>query len=313
MKSGLIVLLLLATGCRNSTDETLTEDGVTTMMPTVEVVEPYRVEYTMDDVVFTITASTPFEQLDLLKQWYGDQKILTTLYTDTDQGWASTLNGLTNDTPTGIDERMIKTLLMGQLLNRTNDTLSPLVLSNTYFNAYDYIHLDADGSTITIDTPLEFIDIDALQPYVLADQLIHMAPPFTMDYMVLTMDERTIVLNSGTTYAPLDIHDPNGKAIITVNLIHNHCIESIGLTNDDLDQITFISSNPTVIALLKPYLDDLTYDQIDQLINALQKNGYSIHAIYFKDGSSVFDPKYSYGSTNITWTTSLDAQLMPKL
>ena len=306
-------MLLVATACETTVDEPLTQDVVSTMMPTVEVVEADQIEYTMDDVVFTITSSTPFEQLDLLKQWYGDQKTLSKLYCDDSNGWGATLNGLTIDTPTGIDDRLLDTLLMAQLLNASNDTLSPLVLSNTYFNAYDYIHLDQTDSSITIDTPLRFVDIDTLQPYIFADQLIHMTPLFNMDYMVLTMDKASIVINTGTTYAPLDILDPTGKATLTVNLIHNHYIESIGLTNDDLDQITFISSDPSVIALLKPYLDELTYDQIDQLIDVLQENGYSIHAIYFKNGSPVFDAKYTYGSTNVTWSASLDSQLMPKL
>ena len=307
-KNAIIGLTLLSLyGCQHET--MVSPSPIMTSIP-VEVVESTPLEYQYRDVHLMVNADPSFDHADELIQWMEDQRILSSLYTDL---WQETLNGLTIDETIGLDQRLYTTLNIAKLINDQMDSLSPLVLSNTYFNAYDYITLDPNSHTIGITTPLQFVDIDTLTNALWAYQLIHTMPKMDFNDITINRDGYTIVLNNTSNYVPIPLSDHNGLQSLQVNLVHNELIYAMDLTNDDLDRIIWITSNPLIIPLLEPFLNDLSFDQIDRLVDTLQENDQNIHAVYFKDGKTSFDPKYTYGNTNVSWTNSLDNQLSPSL
>ena len=302
---GLTILSLW--GCQR---ETMASPSPSMTPLSIEMVETTPLEYDYRDIHLSIHADQSFDQVDTLIQWMDDQQLLASIYTTT---WQNTLNGLTIDQPVGVDQRLFSTLEIAQLINSKMDELSPLVLSNTYFNAYDYIHLDPLYHTIKISTPLQFVDIEPLTDALWAYQLIATMPKMDFDDLTITTDGYTIILNNTSNYVTTTFNDSYGWQCLDVNLVHNELVYAMDLTSDDLDRIIWITSDPLILPLLQPYLNDLSFNQIDQLVQTLQQDGHAIHAIYFKDGQATFDPKYSYGDTNVTWTNSLDSQLSPRL
>lgn len=309
MKQKGIIGLAIVSLCGCTSQPMVSPTPLVTQIP-IEVVEPAPLEYAFNGIDLTIHANEPFEQSETLIQWITDQQILSDMYIE---DWINRLDGLTMDTPIALDQRLIMILENAKLLNEKMDSISPLVLSNTYFNAYDYININSNDSTITIDTPLEFTSIQSLEDYLWAYQLITTMPKMNFNDLTIVKDGLTILLNNTSTYVQITLKDQHNQNAIALNLVHNEAIQAFDLTNESIDRIILITPNPTLIPLLQPYLNELSFDQIDQLIASLQQNDQPIHAIYFKDGQTTFDAKYTYGSTHVTWTTSLDNQLSPIL
>ena len=309
MRKALICLLAISLyGCTNTTS-TVVESPQPTIQPIiVDVDQPVESTFYTDDKTITITSSHLIDDPSQLLQWINDQIQLVDLWIN-DDVWFDQLNAIEVDTPTGLDQRMLTLLELGQLINQTIPSLSPLVLSNTYFNAYDYIHIDKDASTLTLDTPLDFMESEELYDALLANQLILSQPWFDFDHILLEATNSLLVINRNSTYVPIPINDPDGKACLTLNLTKSNWIKTIAL--DDDRTIVLISNDPLTIGIIEPYLDELSYDQLDLILDAFHQAGHPIQAIWFDTQDNYDMTKLKDGDYAITWSDGLDQQLMP--